>query len=186
MGKYFPVVMIEYISVRLPYENQPIMNNRLARSFMHQLQNSLNGDLWVGETFSGKLDQVDNDQAFVRPVFNVHSIAELVSHLLEWRLSVMNILRGGEPTLSMDSPMNWRDNQELKNIGWQSLLAVFNSSQQALIDLLSTQDDYFLDRIAVDGRSYEYYLEGLIHHDMYHLGQIGLVIKMLGMNKQVS
>src|SRR5437868_2198186 len=101
------------------------MDNRLIKAYVFQLQSSIDGDLWIEETFNKKLSSLVEDEPFIRPASEVHSVAEIVSHILEWRLSVLNILHGGKKTLTMSAPNNWRSNEELKNVGWQSLLAAF-------------------------------------------------------------
>jgi uncharacterized damage-inducible protein DinB len=107
-------------------------------------------------------------------------VAEIVSHLLEWRISVLSILKGGSRTLTMDSPANWKSNDILRQEGWSALKEKFYKSQQDVIDFLDQQKDDYLQQVdSKENHSYLYYTEGLIHHDMYHLGQIGLVIKML-------
>ena len=79
----------------------------------------------------------------------------------------------------MDSPSNWKDNDTLQKEGWTTLKEKLYTSQQDIIAFLEQQDDDYLQKLDKEGHSYLYYTEGLIHHDMYHLGQIGLVIKML-------
>jgi hypothetical protein len=66
----------------------------------------------------------------------------------------------------------------LKKKGWGNLVDEFNQSQKELINLLESQNDVFLDNKYQDN-NFDYLLEGIIHHDVYHLGQIGLVISIL-------
>jgi uncharacterized damage-inducible protein DinB len=155
------------------------MNNTI-HDLTRQLAESIDGEPWIDETFSKKLTGLTEQQAFTRPTPSVHSVAEIVSHLLEWRVSVLSILKGGSRTITMDSPTNWKSNDILRQEGWGSLKEKFFRSQQDVIDFLNQQkDDYLQQADSKENHSYLYYTEGLIHHDMYHLGQIGLVIKML-------
>jgi uncharacterized damage-inducible protein DinB len=145
-----------------------------------QLSEFNDGEPWIDETFSKKLTGLTEEQAFTRPSPAIHSVAEIVSHLLEWRISVLSILKGGARTVTMDSPSNWKTNDMLRQEGWNVLKEKFYKSQQDIISFLDQQqDDYLLKVDGKENHSYLYYTEGLIHHDMYHLGQIGLVIKML-------
>lgn len=150
----------------------------LITSYIQQLQNITNGDTWLDETFGKKLKNIPEGIAFTRPLPAMHSVAEIISHLHEWRLSVISILRGDEHTITMDGPSNWKTNEELSAKGWEALQRDFYKSQDALISLLQSKEDTYLQQ--VDSRkknNFEYYVQGLIHHDLYHLGQIGLVIK---------
>lgn len=154
------------------------MNNTI-QNLTRQLSGSMDGEPWVDETFSKKLTGLTEEQAFTRPLPSVHSVAEIVSHLLEWRISVLSVLQGGARTLTMESPSNWKSNDFLRKEGWATLKNKFYKSQQDIIAFLEGQTDDYLEQTDREDHSYLYYTEGLIHHDMYHLGQIGLVIKML-------
>jgi len=151
----------------------------IIHNLTRQLSEVIDGEPWVDETFSKKLSGLTEEQAFTRPLPSVHSVAELVSHLLEWRISVLSILKGGSRTITMDSSANWKDNDSLRQEGWDILKEKFFKSQQDIIAFLDQQNDDYLEQMDKEQHSYLYYAEGLIHHDMYHLGQIGLVIKML-------
>lgn len=156
------------------------MNNSAILHYIDQLEKAMDGDVWIDETFEKKLKNIDEDNAFIRPLLNVHSVAEVISHLLEWRISILSNLRGGTRTITSNSSWNWRTNDELSAIGWQSLLAAFNKSQEEIVESLRDKDDEFLQQTAKgETHDIQYYLDGLLQHDMYHLGQIGLIIKLL-------
>jgi len=155
------------------------MNNTTIHNLTRQLAGTMDGEPWIDETFSKKLSGLTEDEAFTRPYPEVHSVAELVSHILEWRYSNLSILKGGSRTITMDSLSNWKDNDTLRKEGWTTLKEKFYKSQQDIIALLQAQDDDYLLQVDKEQHNYLYYVEGLIHHDMYHMGQIGLVIKML-------
>lgn len=69
----------------------------------------------------------------------------------------------------------------LQKKGWENLKAEFYQSQKELIELIEVENDDFLEKEYSSGYSFKYLLEGLIHHDLYHLGQIGIVIKFLNL-----
>jgi len=155
------------------------MNNTTIHNLTRQLSDTMDGEPWIDETYSKKITTLTEEQAYTRPHPDVHSVAELVSHVLVWRYSVLSILKGSTRTITMDSPDNWKDNDTLRKEGWTELKEELYKSQQDIIAFLEQQDDDYLQKLDKEGHSYLYYAEGLIHHDMYHLGQIGLVIKML-------
>jgi len=155
------------------------MNNTTIHNLTRQLSDTMDGEPWIDETYSKKITTLTEEQAYTRPHPDVHSVAELVSHVLVWRYSVLSILKGSTRTITMASPDNWKDNDTLRKEGWTELKEKLYKSQQDIIAFLEQQDDDYLQKLDKEGHSYLYYAEGLIHHDMYHLGQIGLVIKML-------
>jgi uncharacterized damage-inducible protein DinB len=153
---------------------------QVISSYIRLLNKVTHGDNWLDETFDKKLNGITDEEAFKRPIKDLHSVAELVSHLLEWRLSVLNILKGGARTLSMESPANWRTNDELRQSGWPALKKRFYDSQEQLIKLLEQKDDAYLQQKSPKSEDlYEEYISGMVEHDLYHLGQLGIVIKFL-------
>ncbi|REC72028.1 hypothetical protein DRF60_20400 [Chryseobacterium elymi] len=78
--------------------------------------------LWIDENFEKKLLKVNDETAFERPIDSMHSVAEIVSHLTEWRKEVFSRLKGNPIGLEMSGAANWRSNEELKQMGWKNLL----------------------------------------------------------------
>lgn len=157
------------------------MENKLINNVVKQLKDNQDQSNWLDENFKKKLENVNEENAFIRPIPEIHSVAELVGHVLIWRVEGIKKLQGMKSLLTMKSPENWRTNDELKKIGWEKLkIALFNS-QTELIELIKDKSDEFLENTDyAPGYSYKYLVEGLIHHDIYHLGQIGITLKLLG------
>jgi hypothetical protein len=97
-----------------------------------------------------------------------------------WRTVLFKQLHGDndfrERTLK---DQNFLSLESLQQKGWSNLLADFKESQELLIALLNTKNDDFLESEYKEGKTFDYSIEGIIHHDIYHLGQIGLVISIL-------
>jgi len=158
--------------------------NKQIKSIIRQLTEVHNGLIWAGNSYNKKLSQLKEDQMFVRPLSSVHSIAEIIAHIISWRKDTILKLKTGRGELTDANPKNWRTNDELKNIGWEKIKEEDNKTLLELLQLLQDKDDTFLDETYYDpefGGNYPYsfVLEGMLHHDIYHLGQIGLVIKLL-------
>ena len=80
----------------------------------------------------------------------------------------------------MNSPADWKDDTELKKIGWTNLKNALYSNRLELIDLFTNQDDTYLETKFLDtAYNFHYLIEGIIQHDLYHLGQIGITIKLI-------
>ncbi|MDQ1095808.1 MULTISPECIES: DinB family protein [Chryseobacterium] len=156
------------------------MATTLIKDIIRQIHDLHDGDLWLDETFAKKIDQVNEIQAFTRPLPDLHSPAELLSHLIVWRRAVMGRLNGQVVRLELDDPSNWKTNDELRLAGWEALKKDFYQSKQEIIDLLNDKDDDYLDTFSVDyEKDFRYFLQGLVHHDLYHLGQLGISVKYL-------
>jgi len=157
------------------------MSSLLINDYCQQLTDIMNADLWLDENFEKKLSQVQKDQVFKRPIPELHSVAELLSHLYEWRIDLIGRLKGYPRSIEDDNdPRNWKTNDILKAEGWENLYNNFQKSQQEIVSFLKTKDDRYLDEIYPHSDyTYKYVVKGLIHHDCYHLGQLGLTIKLL-------
>jgi len=155
------------------------MNPRI-QSYIIQFSQLFDGAPWLDETFSKKLDGLTDAEAFVPSPGNNHSVAEVVSHVIEWRNEIIRRLSedSAERRLTEDIGNNWMPLDQLQQIGWQQLYADLKESQQRLISLLESKDDNFLDEPLADTEfNKEYFVAGILHHDVYHLGQIGLILK---------
>jgi len=155
------------------------MSQILIQNLIRQLNEIQNGSLWFDQSFEEKLAPLTEKQVFKRPNPQIHSIAEQISHILAWRRECLLRFEGRRTEL-MDSPEDWKTNKELAPLGWEQLKKELSSTKQALIDLISGEDDEFLKTKFQDNAyDYHYLIEGIIQHDIYHMGQIGLAIKLL-------
>lgn len=84
-----------------------------------------------------------------------------------------------------EEEFNFLPVETLGQKGWINLVAEFKQTHETLITLLNERNDDFLQEKFSAGKNFDYQIEGLIHHDIYHLGQIGLVISLLK-NKQIE
>lgn len=156
------------------------METTLIEDMIRQLNDLHDGDVWLDETFAKKFRQINETEAFTRPLPDLHSPAELISHLIVWRRAVPGRLKGRVVQLELDDPSNWKTNDELRPAGWETLKKELHQSKQEIIDILNGKDDTYLETISADcGKDFRYFLQGLIHHDLYHMGQLGISIKYL-------
>nr|WP_298794201.1 DinB family protein [uncultured Allomuricauda sp.] len=156
----------------------------LIENIIQQYQDVQNSKLWIGSTFTSKLNQVDESLVFTRPIEGLHSIAEIISHLTLWRKETILKIQTGQGSKTDDCEENWLSNDKLKPLGWQNLKSEYDKSLTELIDLLKSKDDKFLNQLYYDtdfkdDYPYSFVLYGMLHHDLYHLGQLGIIIKYL-------
>lgn len=148
-------------------------------SYKKQFHDLFYGPAWFGESYMEKLKDVDDELAFLKPTPDIHSIAELISHCIFWRKALINILQESGKKLSMSDPENWILNEELKTVGFPDLLNNLENSQKKILKLLETLSPEKFALEYREGAKIEDLLTGVIHHDIYHLGQIALVKKLL-------
>ncbi len=161
----------------------------LIDNMIRQLRDMQDGKNWMGPNFSKKLVHIAEDSAFILPKPNLHSVAEIISHLTTWRKETILKIRTGKGSITDDAEENWLSNDKLEKIGWDNILSSYRNTLSELIALLETKDDSFLeekyyDTDFKDNCEYRFVVNGMIHHDIYHLGQLGIIIKFLKDNNE--
>ena len=152
--------------------------NKEIQYLVSQLQESFNGDPWFGRNAEKLLGEVTETLAFQKPN-GQHSIAELVWHMVNWREFVISRFRKDEnKDLHYFETNDWRQLDHSDSSLWQHGLDKLNETQELLINILLDQPDAILDN-NVEERTYNYrnLLNGIIQHDIYHLGQIAYLVK---------
>lgn len=87
-----------------------------------------------------------------------------------------------------DSEENWLTNDILIEVGWSEILKQYRDTLTELMSLLENKEDDFLFEKYYDNDfkgmyEYRFLLNGMLHHDVYHLGQLGIIIKFLNAKK---
>ena len=145
-----------------------------------QLKDAYEGDPWFGRNVEELLSEVSEQDAFQKPS-GEHSIVELVWHMITWREFTISCLEPSpEKSMQYFEQNDWRNlDPNNKNL-WSQGLNHLKETQNKLIDLLDKKEDGSLEKI-VDERKYNLrkLLHGLIQHDIYHLGQIAYIKKIL-------
>lgn len=159
----------------------------LIQHIIQQYKEIQNGKLWIGSTFTSKLNQVDENMVFKRPIAGLHSIAEIISHLTLWRKETILKIQTGKGSKTDDCEENWLPNDKLEPLGWQYIKSEYDKTLIELILLLQSKDDGFLNEEYYDtdfkgNYTYSFVINGMLHHDIYHLGQLGIIIKYLKEN----
>ena len=127
---------------------------------------------------------MDPQHYFIRPSPEVHSVAELIAHGTAWRKDAIVKIETGRGDLTEADKADWPDLEELKLLGWEEIYSEYADSVNQLIRLLEGKDDPFLEEMYFDPEfdgdfPFSFTLIGILQHDIYHLGQLGLVIRMI-------
>ena len=137
------------------------------------LKGTFEKNAWHGPSVKEVLQDISAEQSFER-ITNTHSIIELVSHMTGWRMLVIRRLLG-------DNEYEVRDGMNFPaEADWEKAIKDLYDSQDRLIELLEVFPCARLsERVSHASFEYTYYhlLHGIIHHDLYHIGQIALIKK---------
>lgn len=159
---------------------------QLITEIIDQMEQIHEGKGWIGVNFNNKINGLSENNFFTK-VKGMHSIAEIISHLTTWRFETILKIRTGEGSITDSDPSNWQNNEELRKVGKDDILLKHTESLLELVALLKQKNDTFLDKTYYDTDFKNYYpytflMRGMLHHDIYHLGQIGLLIKCMESN----
>lgn len=157
------------------------MSDTTITQILNQFESIYNGKPWIYDTFQLKLSHINEDNAFARPLPSLHSTGEIIWHLSNWKKEITHRLQGEKPKKVMEE---WMSNDEIRAIGWKPLLEDFKDVNDEFIQVLAVKNDDLLDQNYFDPdykeeKPFRFIVEGLLHHDLYHLGQLGIVIKFL-------
>lgn len=135
------------------------------------VQRVYNGKAWHGPCVIDVLKDIDNTIAR-KKIGDSHSIVQLVLHMVSWRTFVTRRLLG-DTTFELSDEDNFPAATD-----WATAKEKLEASQAELLKAIETiTSDQLREQVA--SRKYDFYvlLHGIIHHDIYHLGQILLIKK---------
>jgi uncharacterized damage-inducible protein DinB len=145
-----------------------------------QLRDAYEGEPWFGRPVKQILAEVDESIAFERP-YGQHSILDLLWHMITWReFTVDRIQHSPQMQLDYFERNDWRQLDLQDRTLWQQGLERLQETQDQLLKLLETCTDDLLEQ-TVRERTYNFrkLFYGFIQHDIYHLGQIAYIKKLL-------
>lgn len=151
-----------------------------TEKLINKLTESFNGSPLFGESMMTQLNKVKWEMANTS-MGAAHSIAELVQHIIYWRVFAIEKLTGN---VRADKEKDWAA-ISIDSVGdWSDLMEKLNVSQKELVEALQSKtDDFLMEKIMYRDYTFEDLIDGTIQHDIYHLGQIGMVLKAV--NKSI-
>lgn len=150
-------------------------------NYLTQSKNVLNGDPWYGESVYKTLKNLSIHQVNRSPFSGVHTIGQIVKHMLNWRKLAINKLLDKDFDIEMNSKTDWDPDFKIVSIEeWGKIVSEFLINQEAINNTISKQPlEWFEDKVIGREYSKEYLIKGILEHDIYHLGQIRLILKIL-------
>lgn len=153
------------------------MHGEIA-SIIQNLENTLAGTPWYGHSVYELLRRVPARIAFIQPGQQGHSPAQLLFHMVNWaEFTLKRIQKDKEQDLVYFEAHDW-DLISPETHTWEEGLYRLESAHENILITLAGLPDSFLDE-QVDYRKYNFrfLLQGLIQHNIYHIGQIAYICK---------
>jgi uncharacterized damage-inducible protein DinB len=161
--------------------------NREILLLEEQIKDAYEGEPWFGRNIGELLSEIDEETAFKKPA-GQHSIVELVWHMINWKEFAISRLRDDDSRpLEYFEINDWRELDANDPSLWQKGVKELGRIQNELIEVIQQQKDQLLNHF-VPGRTYTFrkLLYGILQHDIYHIGQIAYLKKLLEARKLES
>lgn len=140
------------------------------------LENTFDGQPWYGKALQKTLRDLPPGKSTLR-INSSYNMAELVHHMLAWRHYVIKLLETRKH-LEVTEMENFPVIEVFSPDEWKELLNRFDESQEKLEKLLSAAVDLDAPVPEKPYRCQEVLL-GLVHHDIYHAGQLNFLAKFV-------
>ena len=155
--------------------------NKETQYIIKSFESTLSGQPWFGRAVYEILEEVDEAKATIKPNGSDHSMLVLLWHMNTWAEFVLGSLENKTvDEMKAIEANDWRE-IDPKTHTWEKGIDQLKSTHKKIIDLLNQKDDDFLSEIVPTRKfNFRFMLNGLIQHNIYHLGQVAYVKKMLG------
>lgn len=145
-----------------------------------ELERTFHGPAWHGPALFELLGRVDATKAVRRPIAGAHSIWEIVNHLTVWNEAPVRRL-AGEAVKDLPPEKDWPRVPEASALRWEHALTMLREALRKLVCAVEDLDDSDLDRAVVGSApTARGMLFGVLAHNLYHTGQIALLLKAQG------
>jgi len=135
-----------------------------------------NGEPWLDITLFGTLQNITAEEAAKKKYANRNSIWEITNHLILWRLSVLDRVKGHvieSPDTNYFYPI-----EDTSHEAWAKTIDNLEYSEKEWMEFLNGLPPKKLDDVYMNNGLTNYeHIHGIIQHDAYHLGQIVLLSK---------
>jgi uncharacterized damage-inducible protein DinB len=154
--------------------------NKETQYIIKSFESTLSGQPWFGRAVYEILGEADEAKVNTKPNGTEHSMIELLWHMNTWTDFVLGSLEN-KPAEEMKAieANDWRQ-IDLKTHTWKKGIEQLKASHNRIIELLGEKEDSLLSDIVPTRQfNFRFMLNGLVQHNIYHLGQIAYVKKML-------
>lgn len=157
-------------------------------TILAQLHDVYAGSPWYGKPVRVILNEIEPTKAGLVPGGSEHSVFQIAAHMLTWRVFVAEKLQGNDAfKVVVNSEQDWGSGRDETPASWSALISEFDKNQVLLVKSIGNFPESRLDD-TVPGKSYNFrhLIEGIIHHDIYHAGQIVSTAKIVGAYKPLD
>ena len=160
----------------------------ITKDIVRSLSEIFEGHPWYGDSVMRKLENVPYIIGYKTCIPESHSVAQIVGHLIAWKsFAVQKLESNNGDSVEIDSEEDWPEIEVKSSEEWEKLKRKLVAVQGQIYKLLQEKenDDFLKERVNGKDYDFECLLKGIIQHDIYHIGQIGLIESQLK-NKEID
>ena len=153
---------------------------KVVQKLIESLEVTFEKAPWFGDSVLEKITTIDY-KIVNEKINGSNTIALLLKHMVQWRLFAIEKLQANKDfDIELNSSKDWPLVTINNEKQWLDLIDELKATQAKLIALISEKEDHYFKEITL-GKNYTNYflIEGVVQHDIYHLGQIGMLNSML-------
>jgi len=142
------------------------------------------GKPWYGDGVIEKLEKMDSELIAIVPMGKLHSVVQLVRHMTAWKRYLIEKMDGNDNyRIVADSEVEWPTQTSPET--WLAVVNELKETHRLLIRELKQKTDDWLSTINPGTEhTFKFLVQGLIHHDVYHIGQIGIINKLIAVDAE--
>lgn len=155
--------------------------NKETQYIIKTFDSTLSGQPWFGRAAYEILGEVEESKVSTKPNGTEHSMLDLIWHMNTWAEFTLGSLENRTVDEMKNIEVNdWRT-IDPKVHTWKKGIEQLKATHNKIIELLKQKkdDDYLKDIVTNRQYNFRFLLNGLIQHNIYHLGQIAYLKKML-------
>ena len=146
-----------------------------VKFLIDQIKTTFNGDSWHGPNLVKTLNGIDKDQASTRTVGERHTIWELTDHITFWLEEVQKSVKAKK---NLEHSGNDWPRMGATEADWKQSVNRLEAAVNMLVGELSTWKNSDLAETVPEAKfTFKQMLHGIIHHNLYHAGQINILRK---------
>ncbi|MEE9374345.1 MAG: DinB family protein [Saprospiraceae bacterium] len=153
------------------------------RALLSRIKNAFSLQPWYGVSVMKTLNAISYQNVNKCPdTLERKSIANLIAHMIVWKEFIIRKLDNDHDfDIALSSNKDWPETYISDDIEWKKLLSRLENCHQNILSRIEAKPEpEFLENVPGKNYKWMFAIDGVIQHDIYHLGQINLVKKLLG------
>jgi hypothetical protein len=154
--------------------------NKEITAIIKSFETTLSGQPWFGRAVYEILEEVDESKVNVKPNGTEHSLLELIWHMNTWaEFTLAHLEQRTADELKAIEENDWREINSATHTWKKGMEQLKTIHEKIAIILAQKKDDFLKEMVPNRQFNFRFMLNGLVQHNIYHLGQIAFLKKML-------